>query len=100
MDFSWGFQSLRPSGTRSKVRRVLPASRSSSPRNNSVIFISVSPCLKLLQNSLANMTTYVIFLGYFYLQGDCDASHLPRRGPALALRLDGPHECYVVHGKI
>src|SRR5258707_12784678 len=40
MDFEWGFQSLWPSGTRSSALRVASASRSSSSRNISVIFMS------------------------------------------------------------
>src|SRR5262245_27463573 len=43
MDFSWGFQSLRPSGTFSRTRRLEAASRSSSPVSHSVIFIATSP---------------------------------------------------------
>src|SRR5579875_2175890 len=40
MDLSCGFQSLRPSGTRSSPRRVPAASRSSLFKNKSVIFMS------------------------------------------------------------
>ena len=39
MDFSCGFQSSRPSGTRSSARRVRTPSRCSSSENNSVSFI-------------------------------------------------------------
>src|SRR5215204_7323917 len=43
MDFSCGFQSFCPSGTRSSVRRVPTISRSSSATSSSVIFAIGSP---------------------------------------------------------
>src|SRR5579862_6989617 len=65
IDFSCGFQSSRPSGTRSNTRRAIAASRSRSARNNSVIFIF---CALLCQpnNKQAYMTPCVIILW------DCD----------------------------
>src|SRR5579883_3460480 len=68
IDFSCGFQSLRPSGTRSSARRVEAASRSRSARNNSVIFIIGNPFLKAgglvtLNHNRVYMTSCVIISG-------------------------------------
>src|SRR4029077_20954636 len=99
IDFSCGFQSFFPAGTRSSVLRIPTASRSSSASNSSVIFMVQSPCFLdaiLLEN---DRFISVEQNAVFDMPADGSREHEPFDVPALLDQvLDRVAMRYACHG--